>query len=122
MLRPGGSLALIWNVRDQRVEWVRRFVDLIVISDEHRDRIYDPRIGPPFGPLSRFDVEWQFELTRAQLIELASSRSQIIALPVAERVEVLERVGRLIDTEPELAGGGLIRLPYVTRTFVTRRD
>jgi ubiquinone/menaquinone biosynthesis C-methylase UbiE len=30
VLRPGGTLVLIWNVRDETVDWVKRFTELIV--------------------------------------------------------------------------------------------
>ena len=39
MLRPGGTLVLVWNTRDRSVDWVRRFGDLLVDGDG--DRPYD---------------------------------------------------------------------------------
>ena len=119
VLRPGGSLGLIWNVRDQREDWVRRFVELVVVPGGHGEDIYDPEVGHPFGPLRQFDVEWSFELPRADLQQLAASRSEVIALPDDERAAVLRRVADLADTHPALAGADVIRLPYITRTYTT---
>lgn len=44
VLRPGGALALLWNVRDESVPWVRELTDLIEAHSGGRP--YSDRGGP----------------------------------------------------------------------------
>jgi SAM-dependent methyltransferase len=119
VLVPGGRLGLIWNVRDERVDWVAELSRIIhpdkrVVDDNASDA---PVVGPPFGPLERLDVEWVSPATPAGLIDLVSSRSYFITMEPAERAARLRRVRELLDTHPDLAGAAEFGLPYVTRCY-----
>jgi hypothetical protein len=74
-----------------------------------------PEVGPPFGPVERFDVEWAHHLAPDSLLDLVASRSYVITLPPGEREALLDRVRDLLGTHPRLAGREDIDLPYVTR-------
>lgn len=110
VLAPGGRLGLIWNLRDERTDWVRRLGE--IIGSEDRDR--QTLVGPPFGPaeIARFD--WQHTLGPAELIDMVASRSGIILLPAHERAAVLSEVRQLTATHPALVGRTEFQLPYVT--------
>jgi SAM-dependent methyltransferase len=43
VLRPGGVLASVWNVRDERIPWVRRLGELIGTQEQ---------LGDPTEPLA----------------------------------------------------------------------
>jgi len=112
VLRPGGVLAMTWNVRDESVPWVRRLSTVI----GHQSELPDPSgtlgLSGRFGP-----VEWQrFRLyqpvDRAGLIDLVRSRSYVTVLGDAERERLLGRVGTLYDEERGDALG--LQMPYVT--------
>lgn len=75
----------------------------------------NPRVGAPFGPVERFDVEWEHHVTPDDLLDLVASRSYVITLPAGERRDLLAQVGHLIDTHPSLAGVQDIQLPYIAR-------
>src|SRR4051812_6029029 len=51
VLRPGGRLAMVWNVRDASVPWVRRLDEVIDRLDDgnprHRPNLWRVMIGPP---------------------------------------------------------------------------
>ena len=55
VLSPGGRLGLIWNKRDERVDWVKQ---LGVIMHGNDDRAETPVVGPPFALPERRDFEW----------------------------------------------------------------
>ncbi|WP_407343621.1 class I SAM-dependent methyltransferase [Pengzhenrongella phosphoraccumulans] len=117
VLRPGGRLGLVWNIRDEREDWVAQLGRLMHQGIEQDMGAANPRIGPPFGPVERFDVEWTHHLTPPDLLDLVASRSYVITLPADERHDLLARVGHLIDTHPSLAGAQHIQLPYIARSF-----
>jgi SAM-dependent methyltransferase len=125
VLTAGGELGLLWNVRDEREEWVAR-LGRIIHGDHGQDMINSaPAVGAPFGPVERLDVEWRSQLSRDAMIDLAASRSYIITMPADERAAVLAGVRQLLDTHPALAGASEVILPYVTRcsrTFLAGGD
>jgi SAM-dependent methyltransferase len=114
VLRPGGRLGLMWNMRDEREPWVARLGTIIHASDEQRTDSASPRVGAPFGPVERLDVSWTCHLTLSGLLDLVASRSYIITLPPDERAAVLGAVTELVDRHPALDRSD-IPLPYVTR-------
>ncbi|HEY0001954.1 MAG TPA: class I SAM-dependent methyltransferase, partial [Actinoplanes sp.] len=81
ILSPGGRLGLVWNLRDERADWVRRLGD-IVGRAEHQARA---TIGTPFGPVESARFHWTQTLGPESLIDLVSSRSAVILMPPLER-------------------------------------
>lgn len=120
VLRPGGVLGLLWNVRDEREDWVARLGRLMHRSDEQETVSVDPTVGPPFAQLERLDVPWTHRLPAGSLLDLVASRSYVITLPDSERARVLARVRDLLATHPSLAGRASIDVPYLTRCARTR--
>ena len=110
VLRPGGTVGLLWNVMDDSVEWVKQVTALFGAEDlvSHMDG------APPFtghGALSDPDHD-EFDhsqsLDRDLLVDLVATRSVLTELPEEERLEVLARVRELApEDEP-------FELPYVT--------
>jgi SAM-dependent methyltransferase len=117
VLVPGGRLGLLWNIRDERVGWVAELGRILRGPNySHSDQdSADPSVGPPFGPVERFDLEWSRRTSADEIIDLVSSRSYIITMAPPERSAVLDRVRHLLGTHPDLAGTAGITLPYVTR-------
>jgi SAM-dependent methyltransferase len=115
VLRPGGTLGLVWNVRDETVDWVAELGRLMHPGSEH-DMFSDaPPVGPPFRPIERRDFAWTHVVDRATVLDLVASRSYFIVLGQAERDEMLRNVRALLDTHPALAGRSEIAMPYITR-------
>ena len=118
VLRPGGVLGLVWNVRDTSVDWVDRLGGVIRGSAAERMIETDSvRVDPPFGPLERRDVRWSRPMTVDDVVAMAASRSSVIALTPEERNDVFDGVRQLLATHPETAGRERFDLPYVTSAF-----
>lgn len=118
VLRPGGTLGLIWNVRDSSVDWVRALGEIMKGSAAEA-MIHDEavRVAAPFGPLERREWQWQRPMTADQIVAMAASRSYVIALEPDERTEVLRAVRALLATHPDIAGRDSVDLPYTTAAF-----
>lgn len=119
VLRPGGRLALVWNIRDDSEPWVAQLSETLggeTIEWEDAEGPID-RSGV-FGHVERETFTWTQRLDRATLRDLVLSRSYCAKLPLAEREPILEAVGRLFD---EHAAGGEIELPYVTECYRAMR-
>jgi pimeloyl-ACP methyl ester carboxylesterase/SAM-dependent methyltransferase len=111
VLSPGGRLGLIWNLRDEREDWVRRLGEIMGGEDRHRATT----IGPPFGPAETREFEWTNRITPDQLLDLVASRSYVILLPPDERAALLAQVRQLMATHPALVGRTEFDMPYVTQ-------
>ncbi len=122
VLRPGGVLGLVWNVRDERVAWVAALTDVMHGSAaEDMIALGAVSLGPPFGALQERRWEWSRELRPEQIVDLAASRSYLITLPEPDRAAVLDDVRGLLATHPDTAGRDQVTLPYVTVAFRTVR-
>lgn len=116
-VRSGGVLGLIWNIRDERQEWVRRLTAIMHGSAaEEMLAAGDPVVHAPFGPLEQELWEWTRPMTRAQLHSMATSRSYVITASVEEKARIRRDMDALFD-ELGLDDSGVIELPYVTRAF-----
>jgi SAM-dependent methyltransferase len=120
VLRPGGALGLIWNIRDRSEPWVQELVELMESSAAETLVEGDgPVVDEPFGPLESRTFGWTRELSVEQLTEMVTSRSTIIAAPAGQRAAILAEVHELGDRVSD--GHGMLRLPYVTHVFRARK-
>ncbi|QMU97624.1 class I SAM-dependent methyltransferase [Microbacterium esteraromaticum] len=120
-VRPGGTLGLIWNARDNRVDWVRRLT--AVMNASAAEEMLDaggPTVASPFGELESERWEWVRPMTREQLHRMAASRSHLITASEGERGEIRRQMDELFD-ELGLHGDGTVDVPYVTSAFRSLR-
>ncbi|ROS59320.1 methyltransferase family protein [Frigoribacterium sp. PhB160] len=115
VLRPGGTLGLVWNIRDETVPWLAELSRVLNQPAERDMQSGSPVVGAPFGPGERHDVEWVHELDREAFLAMVASRSYVITLTDDDRAQVLRDVEHLLDTHRDTRGVDLVRLPYVTR-------
>jgi len=114
VLKPGGRLGLIWNNRDERVDWVRELSEIVASAPSSGVSADNPVIGGPFGQIEYFVTEWSYPMTPTGLIDLIASRSYVIVAPDDQRTAILSAVQDLLDTHPALAGRDEFEMPYVT--------
>ena len=118
VLRPGGVLGLIWNIRDARTPWVVRMTEIMHGSNaEALIAEGGPTVGEPFGDVETALFEWSRPMTATSLLEMARSRSYLITATETERARIEAALLALFDELPELRDGGSIELPYVTHVF-----
>jgi SAM-dependent methyltransferase len=123
VLRPGGTLGLLWNLRDERVPWMAELGSVFGGDDVHHRRAADVHLpaGAPFTATAARDFRWSQELAPTDIVDLVATRSQIQVLSDAERTDVLARVGDFVASHPAVAGRGRIVVPYVTSCWRATR-
>ena len=115
VLRPGGTLGLVWNTRDDSVGWVRDVWSTAQLGLEREQAWDGAHPGGGFGPAETFETGFVHVTDRAGILDLIASRSYVIVLPPDERAGLLREVAAVLDTHPDLRGRDEVRLPYRTR-------
>jgi len=127
VLAPGGRLGLVWNQRDESVDWVRRLGDLLEPLEGAAPRYRTGRWREAFRGFGRFGPlrEDCFETAQVgppgMVLDRIASISFVAALPEQRRGKLLDEVRRLLQAEPATAGRAEVRLPYRTHVFWCER-
>lgn len=117
VLKPGGALGLVWNLRDDATPWVARLGEIMQGSNaEAMLAAGPPHVSAPFGALEARQWRWTRPMTRETLTSMVRSRSYIITASADERARIEHEVAALFD-EIGAVGEQVIDLPYVTHAF-----
>jgi SAM-dependent methyltransferase len=125
VLKPGGKLGLVWNMRDRRFDWVARLEEIVNRLEGDTPRYYTGawRTAFPFqgfGPLH--EQHFSNAHTGAPedvIINRTRSSSFIAALPPEEREKIIDELRALIASESTLNGRDVVTVPYETDAFHT---
>jgi SAM-dependent methyltransferase len=117
VLKPGGTLSLVWNFRANGEGWMRDLAQIIDDRDEAFEVEKARSSHPLFDEFEYTVFPWSQTLTREGLMDLVRSRSVFILATSDEQQTVLEGVNRLLDTHSDLVGLESYDLPYRTHTF-----
>lgn len=127
VLKPGGRLGLIWNVRDESVDWVAEITRIITPFEGDTPRFHTGNWRLPFdGRYFAQPEQSTFRYTHSGNAETVImnrflSVSFIAALPPAEKAIVTRQLRELIATHPALSGRETIEFPYQTQAYLCRR-
>ncbi|WP_125609578.1 class I SAM-dependent methyltransferase [Specibacter cremeus] len=119
VLRPGGTLGLVWNQLDVTVPWVHRLARIMHAGDVHNPG-FRPAVGPEFTGLVNHETHWAQPVTPEDLLELVKSRSYYLHAPDAIRAKVLGNLGWYLFEHLGHAPGESLDLPYFTSTWRAR--
>lgn len=105
VLRPGGSLGVVYNTRDDTVPWVKRLTRLvqeydqsIMSGDFGHGSITAIEESPYFGPVDRHDFRNWIPVTRPQMLAMVARNEKVASLPQHDRERLLTQVGELYDS------------------------
>lgn len=119
VLRPQGTLGLVWNWFDEQVPWLQRLSEITDAEPTPRF-LLDSEIPASglYGAVETATFRHEQRVDRVSLLELVASRSKLATSPPAEREQILAAVGHLYD---ELAVAGGLVIPWVTYGFRVRK-
>lgn len=115
VLRPGGHLALVWNLRDERIPWVRRLGALIGTQEQENDPTHALLGSQLFGFVESSTYRFWQPLDQVRLRDLVLSRSNVALMSETERDRMMRKVDELYGEYGRGHDGML--LPYVTHCY-----
>ncbi len=127
VLKPGGRLGLVWNVRDESVDWVAAITDIITPYEGETPRFHTGRwreafTGEYFSEPEMTCFPYSHVGSPQEVImDRFLSVSFIAALPEASKAVVTAQLQALIDTHPSLKGRDTVAFPYQTQAYVCHR-
>lgn len=123
VLKPGGKLGLVWNVRDERVGWVAHFGEIVNRAEGDTPRYHHGswrKVFPAegFGPLNEQHLGHVHRGNPEDVIlNRARSVSFIAAMAPEKQEAIIDELRVLIATEPALRGQTEVEFPYETAAF-----
>jgi SAM-dependent methyltransferase len=123
VLRPGGRLGLVWNLRDESVAWVAALTRLINAHVGAGPRYQSGawrkafETSSLFGPLSAAAFRTEQPTDVEGVVERVASISYIAALPEVERQRVARQVRVLLADHPDTRGRRELVIVHRTDVF-----
>ncbi|MBN2993150.1 class I SAM-dependent methyltransferase [Pseudomonas cedrina subsp. fulgida] len=127
VLKPQGRLGLVWNVRDESVDWVAAITEIITPYEGDTPRFHTGRwreafTGQYFSELQSTCFPYSHVGSPQEVImDRFLSVSFIAALAEGPKARVTEQLQALIDTHPALKGRDTVAFPYQTQAYVCQR-
>ena len=128
VLREGGRLGMIWNVRDERPVWSRRLTEIFdglsgVGNPRYKHMTWRPAFdrSEGFTALEHRSFPYTHEVSREAFLDRVLSVSYVASAPHDLREAVTRDVLDLMETDPELAGRATVAMPYTTEVFWCER-
>jgi len=117
VVRPGGVIGLLWNIRDDNVGWMAAMSDIVDGEDSMRASRVDAHaeIAAVHPEVERADVAHTVAMTPDDIVRLASTFSYVRLR--ADSDQVYADLRELLATHPDTAGRELIDVPYVCATY-----
>lgn len=121
LLKPQGHLGLVWNQRDETVDWVKALADFLLSFEGDTPRFHSNQWQKVFEQQSLFKLEGQkvfFQQQRGTVEEVVSNRllstSFIAAMPVQQQQDMKRQFEAIVQQYTGKTAQDQIEFPYVT--------
>jgi ubiquinone/menaquinone biosynthesis C-methylase UbiE len=116
VLRPGGHLSLVWNLRNEKIPWVRKLGTLIGNQELLANDIAEPLVHSGlFGFVEDASFSFWQDINRDTIQDMVLSRSNVALLDDEARAAKLAEVVAFYDDYGRGMDG--MRLPYDTKCY-----
>ncbi len=120
VLRPGGTLGVVWNGVDRSVDWVASLLgrrdpspgDGAAGTGRHRFELPERSV---FAGLETTVFAWTLPMTRHELVGLAGTYSSVITMAPGPRSTELDRVAARLDAVGD--EGAVVEVPMSCRCW-----
>ena len=128
VLRAGGRVGMVWNVRDRSVDWVGRVWAIMDGAESEapwrqrtawRETALVERAD--FGPFHRATFRHEQTTTPAGVVDRIRGVSHVAAMEDGRRDEVLVAVRRLLAEHPDTRAREELRIPYRVDCYWSER-
>ena len=119
VLRPGGTLAMLWNERDNRAPWVEAVTTAIHACDPgtaYEKDVDWPAVVAASGRFTDVEVrtyEHDHPMDVDLVVERAMSTSYVAAGPAAQRARLADQIRSILD-----GFEGTFAFPHLTTAYV----
>lgn len=126
VLRPGGGLALVWNVRDRSEPWVAEMAEMMEAEvgplpyEQHHVNVAEAHWAQRIAEAGGFTTvetrafPYLQDATVETIVGRAASTSFVAALDDDRRHDLLARIRALVTGHPDLAGRERFPFPHLT--------
>ena len=123
VLRPRSRLGLIWNVKDESVDWVHQLAEIIEAYRGNAPRVASGAWKEAFErtelftPIERARFSFVHQTDTATVVARVTSISFIAAMAPRVRERVVDQVHELLATHPDTRGQRVFPLRYRTGVY-----
>ena len=123
VLRPESRLGLIWNVKDESVDWVHQLAEIIEAYRGNAPRVASGAWKEAFErtelftPIERARFSFVHQTDTATVVARVTSISFIAAMAPRVRERVVDQVHELLATHPDTRGQRVFPLRYRTGVY-----
>ena len=110
VLKPGGRIAVVWNVRDESMPWVRKLGRIIGTQEQLREPEEPLVKSGLFGFVEQASYKFWQQIDRKSIVDLVLSRSNIAVLDESAREAKVRELLAFYDDYGRGMDG--MRLPY----------
>lgn len=127
VLRPGGKLGLLWNVRDESDPLMAAITQIIDPCEDGAPRYRTMQwrrafdTTPLFSPLQKAEFAFEQVGDTQMVLDRFGSVSFIATMPAPERQVILDQIAHVTREQLARQGGGPVRLPYLATLFWCER-
>jgi SAM-dependent methyltransferase len=120
VLRPGGAVAFLWNMRDDRVAWSAELDGLL--AREQVERFSPRRVTEAFvreldAELDTYESVSVQHQTPDQVVAAVATRSYVATMSEQRRADFLGAVRELLASHPDTRGRAIVEVRLVSSAW-----
>jgi SAM-dependent methyltransferase len=120
VLRPGGAVTFVWNMRDDRVAWSAELDALLAREQVERFTprdVTDAFVRELDADLETYESVAVQRQTPEDVVAGLATRSYVATMPESRRADFLGAVRELLDTHPDTRGRAVVEVRLLSSAW-----